>query len=391
MTTMSVKTFLITVPCLPSSTSVLLRGDHGIGKSQIVRTVGKTISDALKALAESSDMELIDRRLSQMSEGDVVGLPSTDGNVTRFNPPDWFKRACDKPCILFLDELNRATPEVMQAAFQIVLDRELNGWRLHKDTRVFSAVNASAAYNVNEIDPALLDRFWVIDLKPDTADWLLWARSKEPKPVGGNIHQLITDFIQDSDKWLHPEKNTEPGRKTTSPRSWERLNDALVHADLIENPNDPMFYSMCLGYVGTEATIAFHSFAKNYGYAVSAREILDGYAKCKKRIDKLGQESKNICIDKVSDHVIKHCDKLTDKEGKNLKEFMKDLPGELRISLWSKLTKQGIDKLDLAKSVHKHCAELVLDVFGVPMGEAGIGVIPNIAGIFDNDGKPKKK
>ena len=116
MTTMSIKTFLSVANVLPGTTSVLLRGPHGIGKSQVVRKV-----------AEGFGLEVIDRRLSQMTEGDMIGLPSTDGEVTRFNPPEWFKRACVAPVALFLDELNRATPEVMQAAFQVVLDRELNG------------------------------------------------------------------------------------------------------------------------------------------------------------------------------------------------------------------------------------------------------------------------
>src|SRR6266567_850685 len=139
MTTMSVRTFLKVGRSLPANISVLLRAPHGVGKSQVVRQLGRSIADDLQKAGSVKDAELvehIDRRLSQMSEGDVIGLPSTDGNVTRFNPPDWFKRACDKPCILFLDELNRATPEVMQAAFQIVLDRELNGWKLHPLTRV---------------------------------------------------------------------------------------------------------------------------------------------------------------------------------------------------------------------------------------------------------------
>jgi hypothetical protein len=65
---------------------------------------------------------------------------------------------------------------------------------------------------------------------------------------------------------------------------------------------------------------------------------------------------------------------------------MKDLPGELRVSCWSKLTAHGLDKLELAKSVHKYCAASILEVFGVPMGEAGVNVTPNVPG-FLNQGK----
>ena len=70
---------------------------------------------------------------------------------------------------------------------------------------------------------------------------------------------------------------------------------------------------------------------------------------------------------------------------------MKDLPNELRISLWTKLTSSGVDKRDLAKSLHKHHAKHVLEVFDIPMGPAGVGVIPNIPNIFQQKDEEKKK
>ena len=348
MSSISVKTFLEVAPVLPADTSILLRGDHGIGKSQVVRQA-----------AEALGLKLIDRRLSQMSEGDVIGLPSTDGDVTRFNPVNWYVEACRHPRALFLDEINRATPEVMQAAFQIVLDRELNGWKLHPQTRVYAAINNSAAYTVNEMDPALLDRFWTIDLTPTVEDWVTWARD-------GHVHDTVTDFIAGNEKWLDCPKDAEPGKVSPSRRSWERLSHALVTAGVADDPKADLFYPMCLGYVGTEATIAFHSFAKTIENQVTGEEVLRDYGKVKKKVVKLGQEKQNILIEKVADHVTKHLKALDDRQGKNLQEFMKDLPGELRVSAWSKLTQgSGTDNLELAKTVHKWCVETVLEVFGV--------------------------
>jgi hypothetical protein len=370
MTAMSVRTFLKVAPKLPIETSVLLRGNHGIGKSQVVRQVAKGFG-----------LEVIDRRLSQMSEGDMVGLPSTDGEVTRFNPPDWYKSACKKPVALFLDELNRATPEVMQAAFQVVLDRELNGWKLHPQTRVYAAINASSAYTVNEMDPALLDRFWAIDLTPDTADWLAWAKES------GTVHENIITFIAGNEKWLDPPKNVEASQVSPSRRSWERLSKALVSNGVADTPDDALFYPLCLGYVGTEATIAFHGFVKTLDAQVTGEEIIEDYSKTKKKIAKLGQEKLNVAIEKVADYVTKNLTTLNDKQGQNLKDFMGDLPAELRVSAWSKLTAGGVDKLELAKSVHKWCVTHILDVFGVSKEKA-----PDVPGInMDSTTKSKRK
>ncbi len=349
MTTMQVRTFLKVAPLLPGGTSVLLRGAHGIGKSQVVRQVAKHFG-----------LDVIDRRLSQMSEGDMIGLPSTDGEVTRFNPPDWYKQACNKPMCLFLDELNRATPEVMQAAFQIVLDRELNGWKLHSGTRVFAAINTGGSYTVNEMDPALLDRFWAVDLTPDVEDWLTWAKES------GAVHENVVTFIATNDKWLDPPRGGDPGAVSPSRRSWERLSNALTLAGVVEHPDNPLFYPLCLGYVGTEATIAFHDYVKTIEAQVSGEEILNEYPKVKSKIARLGQEKLNVAIEKLADYILKNVATVNDEQGQNLKDFMEALPAELRVAAWSKFTASGIEKLELTKSIHKWCVTSILEALSVP-------------------------
>lgn len=384
MTTMSIATFKKVAQKLPASTSILLRADHGKGKSQVVRQLAAPL--ALRFGFEVEDYEVIDRRLSQMTEGDMVGLPSTDGECTRFNPPDWYKAACDRPCILFLDELNRATPEVMQAAFQIVLDRELNGWKLHKATMVFAAINTGATYTVNQMDPALLDRFFVTDLVPTIEDWLSWAKTPNAdKAAGFNVHPVVSDFIHGNNKWLDPPKNSTDALVVhPSRRSWERVSDTLCEAELIEDASNELFYNLCLGYVGTEASIAFSGFAKNYNHRLTAEDILERYhtKAVKAKVAKQGTERLNVCIDKVTEYITEKLTELTERQGKNLNAFMGDLTDELRIACWSKLTVDGADKMDLAASVHKYCARQILDVFNVPFGEAGIGVVPTIPGLF---------
>lgn len=377
---MSIKSFLAVGQLLPSTESIMLRGETGIGKSSVIKKLAKTIQENEKL----SEYPVIDRRFSQMSEGDVVGLPSTDGDVTRFNPPDWYKKACLQPCMLFLDEINRATPEVMQAAFQIALDRELNGHKLHPQTRVATAVNIGGAYTVNEMDPALLDRFFVVDLNPTTEDWMVWARD----PEGGNIIEQITDFHAHSDKFLDPPKKIEPNSKTPTRRTWEKLSRSMRAAGIAEKHDHDSFYTMCLGFLGAETSIAFHSFVKDNDSRITGEEIINSYSKVKAKVKKGGNERKNSLIEKVSDYVNANLDELNEQQQKNLKEFTKELPGELVVSLWSKLTAQGIDKTDLCVSVYQAIMPLVLDVFGMKPGEEGLNMTPNIPQIFQqNNGK----
>jgi hypothetical protein len=209
------------------------------------------------------------------------------------------------------------------------------------------------------MDPALLDRFWTIDLEPTVEDWVAWARN-------GHVADVVTDFIAGNDKWLDTPKDSDPGKVTPSRRSWERLSNALTLAGVVEQPDNPLFYPICRGYVGNEATIAFHSFVKTIDSQVSGEEILNSYSKVKKKVAKLGTEKHNVLIEKVTDYVTKQLKSLDDKQGKNLQEFMRDLPGELRVACWSKLTQgSGTDNLELAKAIHKWCVEDILGAFGV--------------------------
>lgn len=387
---MTIQSFISVAPDLPPRSSILLRGDHGIGKSQLAHRVRAMLVATIDAL-KGEEFPVIDRRLSQVSEGDIIGLPSTDGNVTRFNPPDWYKDACNRPCFLFLDELNRATPEVMQAAFQIVLDGELNGWKLHPLTYVYSAVNASAAYNVNEIDPALLDRFWVVDLHPDVQDWLIWAREPNPsKACGYNVLPVVADFVMNNNKFLDPPKNYEPGSVQVSRRSWEKLSNALEHAKIDDKPLDARFYLISMGYIGTEPALHFVEFAKTQDNRFTGKDILNSYQKVRSKIHNKHADIANQAVEKLAEEVLK-LNEVTDAQGKNVRAFMDDLGGELKLVLWTKVTAAGIDKLNLIKTLHAHLAPAVLGVFNVPMGEAGIGVVPNIPGAFKKKDQAAQK
>jgi hypothetical protein len=136
----------------------------------------------------------------------------------------------------------------------------------------------------------------------------------------------------------------------------------------METPNNDAFYHMSLGYVGTEATIAFHSFVNTIDAAVTGEEIINQYKKVKDRLDKLGQEKLNIAVEKVTEYLLKEVKELDKKQAKNFKEFMKSLPGELRVACWCSITSAGVDKLELTRSAHPHVIDLILEVVGVKSG-----------------------
>ncbi len=294
---------------------VLLRGRHGIGKSTVVYQY-----------AQSVNMPVVERRASQMTEGDLVGLPVVDDNSTKFNPPDWFKLACDMPVILFLDEVDRATLEVRQGIFELTDSRKLNGHKLHEDTLVFAAVNGGehgAQYQVGEMDPAELDRWTVFDIEPSVEDWLSWAKDSE-------ISQEVWDFINQNPVHLEHTDDFEPNKVYPSRRSWERLDECLVESGCMED--QAALYHLTCAFVGFEAAVAFKDFVANYDRQVTVEDILVRGAMSKVADFSINDHTALVAKFESSE-VFKET--LPQEQVDNLARYFFLLPSEVAMKLWS--------------------------------------------------------
>jgi len=330
---MDIKTAINTIPLLPARQAIMIRGPHGIGKSQIFQQI-----------ADKLGMELIDRRLSQMTEGDLLGLPELTDGVTRFCPPDWFMAACKAPKIILLDEFNRGTPEILNTAMQITLDFELNGNKLHPETRVYAAINASAEYSVNELDFAQADRFWTIDLEPTVEDWLTWASDT-------GVDSVLVDFIRQNPGHLRAKGQMEPGKVYPSQRSWDKLNQAIKRVGMdLQSPGVPdLLYPISIGFVGLEASIAFRDFVKNYENIISAEDVLNDWKKVKGKVSKLSADKQNALMDKL----LNHCkgNPWTDEQLDNVTAFVKSVSQEMTISFFNKVMETN--NLGNIRGLHK--------------------------------------
>ncbi len=353
---MDIKTLKTIVPNLPPEIAVLMRGPTGVGKSHVART-----------FAEALELPFIDVRGSTMDEAKVGGLPDMkavdEKKVATFVVPSWFKRACDEPCVIMLDELNRSMPTVMQAFFQIVLDRELGNdedgvpWRLHPETRVLAAINAGNEYDVNEMDPALLRRFWVCDVEPTVGDWVEWAD-------GAGLDKVLIEFVkQDPAHWRVDPGSVEPGTVVPTPASWHRLSDSLVHMDLAPaklagNDVPAHFYPVLTGFVGVEAAIAFRDFVANYELQITAEDILTGKVKAEDVADAPASQI-NSLIEKLQEHSKENNWKA--KEVKAVAAFAEELGGEFLIQTFTAVQRAGNMRnlLPLNKTIGMKVVELV--------------------------------
>jgi hypothetical protein len=342
---MDIKTLTSLATKLPPHIAILMRGPTGIGKSHVAR-----------GIAANLELPFIDVRGSTMDESDM-GIPDLEtskeaGCYTKMLP-SWYVRACKEPVVLMLDELNRSMPSVMQAFFQVVLDRELgNGpdgeaFRLHPETRIIAAVNAGNEYDVNDMDPALLRRFWVCDLEATSEGWIEWAEAN-------GIDKIMVEFIrQEPAHWRVDPSKVEAGTVTPTPASWHRLDETLKYcgwdATNFAGKSTPEgFYSLALGLVGAEAAISFTNFVKGYEMVITAEDVLTGKVKAEDLKDQEAGDLNNV-IDKLAAHCKEN--EWNIKQANRVATFGTTLGGELMVQLWNKISSSN--NLPNIQKLHK--------------------------------------
>ncbi len=226
----------------PAEQNIMLVGRHGIGKSEI-----------LNSYFEGKGMKVVSLFLGQMSDtGDLLGLPDKSGEITVFRPPYWFP-IDGKPIVLFLDELNRARPEILQTIMDLALNKKLAGRSLPKGSRIIAAANEGEEYQLTDLDPALVSRFNIFQFEPDVDEWLSWAKKKD-------VDKRVMDFIRGNSQWLDkiPDKgdNFDMGLdKTPDRRGWKRVSDVIKPKKELDRAD----LKLISGIVGVKAAKLFES------------------------------------------------------------------------------------------------------------------------------------
>lgn len=252
--------------CTPSNQNVLLCGKHGIGKSEIITK-----------FYEAKGMKVVPLFIGQMSDpGDIIGLPNKNEETgqTEFMLPYWFPTD-GKPIVLFLDELNRARPELLQVVMDLVLNRKIAGKSLPEGSIIVSAINSGDEYTLTDLDPALISRFNVYKFEPSVREWLSWA-------LRNGVNDYVVDFIATFDNMLDcPYKEgTDTQEKSYDRRSWKRLSDVINLSGISNTSN---CQKMVCGIIGDIAGARFFEHYIN-GTLVKGEDILLRYSNVKDRL-----------------------------------------------------------------------------------------------------------
>ena len=258
----------------------LVSGRHGIGKSQMVKSIAQDLGGVCITIEGGT-----------LKEGEITGLPyqyKDENGQIRFRFLPYYaveriqaeeKRLFElsgrtitqemlsgdenryamndltpqekidallsgkvRPVILFIDEINRTENSVYKELMNILLTRSVNGYEFPWWVFFVGAMNPStqnSVYATNEMDPAQLDRFIKIKVGDNTKEWLSYGKT-------AGIDPRILSFIKDNPKCLSStakdlddEEKPEP-----SPRGWDMVDTLLSSEEMLrpfftDKENDP--------------------------------------------------------------------------------------------------------------------------------------------------------
>ena len=304
-------------------------GKHGIGKSSVVSQYAKENGYTFHPFF-----------LGQMSDnGDLLGLPEFDRDksgkalsVSFIHPAKLPKKPRS---ILFFDELNRASKELLQAIFQLALEGTLHDYTLPEDSAIIMAMNpATDDYSVLDFaDKAFADRFVHINLDPTHEEFHTYMSSRYDTSTVSDFLKQQTKLLEETDLQAVSLDFVKPSR-----RSWDRLQK-LELTGMPEN----LFREAGMGIVGTAAMIAYSSWKETQVKIIEGKEILENYAKVRDRFigyfknPQTNQALEVPRTDIISTVCLSFAEELSDRlknstlkpnEAKNAAQFLIDTPVE---------------------------------------------------------------
>ena len=224
---------------IESNISVFLHGRSSEGKSARVKQIDKDC--VIIYLRNASPESLNGKSVYNQKTGEMIDIK-----------PTWLKKLeekCekepDKYHILFFDEITNALPSIQGIAFNIVLDKEVNGiWKLPENVRIVAAGNEmSESLSANKLAEPLFNRFAHVYIKTTTEKWLKWASEN-------NIHPAIYSYIAyKNGEVLRSEYNGE--KPNADPRKWEMASKMLYKT------NKPEMLRALIGEEITKEFVAF--------------------------------------------------------------------------------------------------------------------------------------
>lgn len=317
---------------IASDSVPLIIGESGIGKTSLVRTYSK-----------ENGLYLVNIDANLLKEGEIGGLPMVREGRTyyathhKLNEIDGYLSTHTGDVLLFIDEINRCDHSVQQELMNLILNREINGYRLSPRVIVVAAMNPSSKmedyadtdYQVVEMDPAQEDRFIWFNMDSDAKEWISWGMEE------GQIHPMVIQFISSFREYLN--YKSQEDYIDATPRSWERVSHALKVFDM-GSFEDKTLYHVLKGNVGTRIAQEFMVFLEENKNPIIAPEdiyemdVLNQFVR-----DEISQASHSRLYILGKNLLLRLRERQGPRNADRFSEVLNLMPKDLRISLMKEI------------------------------------------------------
>jgi len=219
------------IQAVGDSTTVLAQGEMGIGKSSILKILQSRLN---------STHHFCYGDMTTKDVGDflVPKIRTLDGvEVCSFIPNEEFGFHFDKPIVLMLDEIGKASKAVMNACLRLMLERKLGTYSLPEGSIVFATTNLATEGIGDTLPPHARNRMSVVKVGKPTADqWIDWAIDHDIAPEVllsvKQFPQMLASFEDYSDpkdnEYIYDPRTPRPAFCT--PRSLNKASDIIKKA-----------------------------------------------------------------------------------------------------------------------------------------------------------------
>jgi hypothetical protein len=332
----------------------LIVGETGIGKTALAKDI---------AHENNWSLVVIDGNL--LKEGEIGGLPTIESYIRINHNGDKVEKKTTvyavhnklreideeiskgKTVLLFIDEINRCEHTVQQELMNLILNREINGYKLHEGVKIVAAMNPSSKYGADsdyqviDMDAAQENRFVWLHLEPDYMQWLDWA-------IAAGIEQKVVEFISTFPEYLH--KINEDDIRAT-PRSYERISGIYtIYKQKKDSVPRSVFLNVIRGNVGKLIAEEFVNFVESdYSSLISYQDVFSGNSLHESVREKIKTES-HTRLYLAAKNILKHLE-ATIKDGDHdtsytidrLIEFLKMYPVDLIIGIMKDIKNSYIE------------------------------------------------
>lgn len=310
----------------------LIIGESGIGKTSLV-----------KEFSAKNDMYLVNIDANLLKEGEIGGLPMVVQGKTYYATHhklieiENYLQHHSGEVMLFIDEINRCDHSVQQELMNLILNREINGYKLDDRVLVAAAMNptnkmgnySDTDYQVVDMDSAQEDRFIWFRMDSDPKEWISWGMEE------GEIHESVIQFISNFREYLNYKSDDEYIQAT--PRSWERVSSALKVFEK-RNFEEKTLYHLVKGNVGTKIAQEFMVFLEDHkNPLISPEDIFEMDVLNQFVRDEITQASHSRLYILSKNMLIKLREKMTGESAERFSEVLNLMPKDLRISIMKEL------------------------------------------------------